>query len=71
MSERTVTVTDDDVLFVQKAMAHYGVFAEASERQGTEEAARTAGVLRKQEFYAERFLLRLAAQPPTEETKTK
>jgi len=63
MSDRTVVITDDDVRFVKIAVEHYRVFAEASERQGTEESARTAGVLRKQEFYAERFLLRIGGTP--------
>ncbi len=67
MSERHVIVTDDDVRFVERAQAHYKLFAEASDRQGTEESARTAGILRAQEFYAERLLLRLTAQRPTEE----
>jgi len=64
MSERTVVITDDDVAFLDLAKVHYGLFAETAERQCED---RTAGILRKQEFYAERFLLRLAAQPPTEE----
>ena len=62
MNERTVTITDQDVEFVRLAVLHYRVFAEASERQerlGTADAARTSGILRSQEFYAERFLLRI------------
>ena len=61
MNERTVTVTDDDVRFVEIALEHYTIFAEEAERQGMNEAAHTVGLLRKQQFYAERFLLRLKA----------
>jgi len=56
MNERTVTITDDDVCFVETAREHYALFAEAAERQGE---PRTVGTMRAQEFYAERFLLRL------------
>ena len=58
-SERSVTITDDDVNFVRRAIEHYGMFADAAERQGE---ARTAGLMRKQEFYGERFLLRLEGE---------
>lgn len=58
MAERTVTVTDQDVAFVWLAREHYRVFAEAAEQQ---HEARTAGLMRAQEFYAERFLVRLEA----------
>ena len=66
MNERTVTITDQDVEFVRLAVLHYRVFAEASERQerlGTADAARTSGILRSQDFYAERFLSRLGGTP--------
>jgi hypothetical protein len=33
MSERQVTVTDDDVRFVRKALEHYRAFGDASEGQ--------------------------------------
>ena len=61
MRGRTVTITDDDVQFVRLAKQHYEVFAQVSEKQGEE---RTTGILRKQEFYAERFLLRLESEAP-------
>ena len=54
--ERTVTITDADVRFVEQAKRHYEAFAEGAEIQGEE---RVAGIMRKQAFYAERFLLRL------------
>ncbi|KKM61993.1 hypothetical protein LCGC14_1526170 [marine sediment metagenome] len=55
MKDWTVTITEDDVHFVEQARRHYQVFVEATE--GHDE--RTAGIFRKQEFYAERFLLRI------------
>jgi hypothetical protein len=58
MTERTVTMTDDDVRFVEFAKEHYQVFAEAAERQHQD---RTAGIMRRQEFHAERFLTRIYA----------
>jgi hypothetical protein len=60
MSQRLVTITDDDVAFVRRALEHYKVFAEVSDKQGEE---RMSGVLRKQQFYAERFLIRLGEEP--------
>ena len=60
MKEWTVTITDDDVRFVELARKHYKLFAETVEEQvGVADSSRTAGVLRAQEFYAERFLLRI------------
>ena len=59
MSDRTVTITDDDVRFVTRAKEHYRVLAEAMER-GDE--TRSAGLMRAQEFYAERFLIRIGAE---------
>jgi rubrerythrin len=66
--ERTVTVTSDDIAFVAKAKEHYDIFAEVADRQGE---PRTAGILRKQAFYAERFLIRLATptDSPTKEPR--
>ena len=57
MNERTVTITDDDVRFVERAKEHYAGFAEGAEKQGE---ARIAGILLKQAVYAERFLIRIA-----------
>ena len=62
-SERTVTITDDDVRFVEHAKADYEVFADALDRQGH---AKSAGAMRKQIFYAERFLLRLTTEASDE-----
>ena len=59
MGERQVTITDDDVRFVEEALKHYKIFAEGCDMQGE---ARTAGLMRAQEFYAERFLLRMEAK---------
>lgn len=58
MSERehTVVVTDADIRFIERAVEHYGLFADTAERQGEK---RTAGILRKQKFYGERMLVRL------------
>ena len=66
MITRTVMITDADVRFVALAMSHYKTFAEAAERQGEQDqgAARTAGIMRAQEFYARQFLSRIA--PPKE-----
>jgi len=63
VNERTVTITDRDVEFVRLAVQHYRVFVEASKRQEKvlDDAKRTTGILRAQEFYAERFLVRLRA----------
>lgn len=58
MKERTVTITDDDVRFVERARLDYKLFAEALERQG-EGRGKAAGFMRSQEFHAERFLIRL------------
>ena len=55
-------LTSDDVEFMRLAFQHYRVFAEVAERQGD---ARTSGILRAQEFYAERILLRVEAQLPS------
>ncbi len=60
MKEWTATITEDDLRFVELAKKHYELFADASERQG-EVGANTAGIFRKQEFYAERFALRIQA----------
>lgn len=60
MSERKVTITDDDIRFVEKARDHYKIFAEQAENQ---REPGMAGLMRKQEFYAERFLLRLEVTP--------
>ena len=60
MRERKVTITEDDVRFGENARADYKRFAEAFEKHGTtHKEAQAAGLMRKQEFYAERFLLRL------------
>ena len=59
--EYTVVVTEDDVRFLRLMLEHYRLFAEASERQGE---TRSAGIFRKQEFYAERFLLRIEGEKP-------
>ena len=59
MREREVTITDDDVRFVELAQEHYKMFAEACEKDGL---TQTAGLFRKQQFYAERFLLRLQGE---------
>ena len=56
MSERRVTITDEDVEFLRLAREHYKLFADAAERNSD---PGTAGIMRKQEFYAERFLLRV------------
>ena len=64
MSERRVTITDEDIEFLRVAREHYTMFAEASEKQG---GPRVAGLLRKQEFYAERFLLRVTASEEPKE----
>ena len=56
MSDRQVTITDEDVEFLRLACKHYGMFADGSDMQGED---RIAGLMRKQEFYAERFLLRV------------
>ncbi len=61
MSDRQATITDDDIRFVERAREHYKLFAETCDRQGEE---RTAGLMRAQEFYAERFLLRLGDKGP-------
>jgi len=58
VNERTVTITDDDVRFVQRAMQDYRILAERMEKC---DEARAAGLMRAQEFYAERFLVRLRA----------
>ncbi len=60
MNQREVTITDDDVRFVELALEHYRTFAKTCEKDG--DLARTAGLFRKQEFYAERFLLRLGGE---------
>ena len=57
MNEREVTITDDDVRFVEKARDHYKIFAEQAEKQ---REPGMAGLMRAQEFYAERFLLRIS-----------
>ncbi len=59
MKEWTVTVTEDDLRFVEDAKQDYSVFAEASEKQGE---AKATGFFRKREFYAERFALRIKAE---------
>lgn len=56
MSEYTATVTDDDLRFLERTVEHYRLFAESAERQGEK---RTAGIMRKQEFYGERMLKRI------------
>ncbi len=61
MPERLVTITDDDVAFLRLALKHYILFAETSERQ---DELRSAGLFRKQQFYAERFLLRVEEVAP-------
>lgn len=61
MNERTVTITDDDVRFVARAKEHYKLFAEVMERAGE---TRSAGAMRAQEFYAERFLARIEEVTP-------
>ncbi len=64
MKEWTATITEDDLHFVEQAKRHYQVFAEALEHHGDD---RTAGIFRKQEFYAERFLVRMGE--PTEDNR--
>lgn len=62
MRERTVTITDRDVEFVQLALAHYRLFAETLGKSYMgREQQHALGVFRSQEFYAERFLARLEA----------
>ena len=56
MSDRQVTITDEDVEFLRVAHKHYGILAGLGEKRGDDV---TSGVMRKQEFYAERFLLRV------------
>lgn len=60
MPERLVAITDEDVEFLRLALKHYTLFAETSDRHGDD---RSAGLFRKQEFYAERFLLRVTETP--------
>jgi len=60
VADRTVTITDDDVRFVEVALKHYRMFAEqAEEHRGDRDFERAAGLMRAQEFYAERFLIRI------------
>ena len=59
MTERRVTITDEDVEFLRLAREHYKLFADAAERNSDPQ---TAGIMRKQEFYAERFWLRTQAE---------
>ena len=62
MITRTVTITDRDIEFVRLALAHYRVLAQEMEKLGSDrEHQRSAGVMRAQEFHAERFLIRLTA----------
>lgn len=62
MNARTAEITAQDIEFVRLAGEHYRIFAEEADRQGEH---RTAGLMRKQEFYAERFLARLEAAGST------
>ena len=55
--EWTATITNADVRFVELAQKHYRIFAEQGEKAGED---RMAGLMRKQEFYAERFLVRIS-----------
>ncbi|HUT57410.1 MAG TPA: hypothetical protein VNA25_06005 [Phycisphaerae bacterium] len=59
--EWTATITNADVRFDEQARAHYRLFAETLEKNGE---VRSAGACRSQEFYAERFLVRIS--PPQE-----
>lgn len=63
MREWAVTITDDDVRFVETARHDYRVLAEKLEQPGATPAeVRAAGYMRAQEFYAERFLSRLTGK---------
>jgi hypothetical protein len=56
--EKIVTVTSRDIAFVAKTQEHYRIFAEACDNRGD---PKSAGIFRKQEFYAQQFLTRLNA----------
>lgn len=60
LPELTVKMTVEDVGFVRAAQKHYRVFAEAAEENGD---TKTAGVLRAQEFCAERLYARILEAP--------
>ena len=63
--EWTATITNADVRFVEQAREHYKMLAEGVEKEGSDrQHQRTAGIMRAQEFYAERFLVRIS--PPQE-----
>lgn len=63
-TERTATITDRDVEFVRLALAHYRIFAETLEKRAEDRDQQCSlGIFRAQEFYAERFLSRLEAEP--------
>ena len=59
MASELVEITEDDVEFLRKAREHYKLFADAAERNSDPQ---TAGIMRKQEFYADRFWLRTQAE---------
>lgn len=63
LAEYTVTVTEDDVRFLEQVQRHYQLFAEATEKQGDK---RATGIVRKQEFYAERMLERIRTPTDSE-----
>ena len=56
MTSKMVEITEEDIEFLRKAREHYKLFADAAERNSD---PGTAGIMRKQEFYAERFWLRV------------
>ena len=59
MASKMVEITEEDIEFLRKAREHYKLFADAAERNSDPQ---TAGIMRKQEFYAERFWLRTQAE---------
>ena len=57
-SDWRVTVTLDDLRFLQMVKQHYEVFAKAFERQ---DEKRTLGIMEVQKFHCEQLLLRVEA----------